>query len=103
VTHWRASFEGNRPAHGPFLRISTRWWVIRLGAWSSSPNPRPKLLRWHSHAHFVCTQMIEIPTKLGTTGPKPLAAQFFGGLDFEKIIHESSAPSTSRIYSVLMV
>lgn len=29
MTHWRASFEGMRPTHGPFLRMSTNWWVDR--------------------------------------------------------------------------
>ncbi len=29
VTHWRASFGGRRPTHGPLLRISTRGWVNR--------------------------------------------------------------------------
>jgi len=29
VTHWRASFGGMRPTHGPFLRMSTNWWVNR--------------------------------------------------------------------------
>jgi len=44
----------------------TRWWVIRLGTRPSSPNPRPKL---HGLIHMRI-QMIEISTKLGSTGLK---------------------------------
>ncbi len=72
MTHWRAGLGGKRPTHRPFLRISTRWWVIRSGALPSSPDPRPKLLRSHSHAHSMRVQKTEIAAKPGSTGLKAI-------------------------------
>jgi len=45
-------FSGENARHGPIMKISARWWVIRLDTRPSTPNPRLKLPQSHSCAHL---------------------------------------------------